>query len=93
MADFQTILKLFLRGLNKEDFYNSQVAIHNFGTCMEKHPRFKGCLDSFVNSLPESFEYNINEIIVHSYMSAFGVSFTVDNPMAIVVGVLLFVEI
>jgi hypothetical protein len=37
---------------------------------MEKHPRFKKCLDSFVNRLPSNSEHHINDIIVRSYIYA-----------------------
>jgi hypothetical protein len=60
---------------------------------MEKHSRFKECLDSFVNSLPSNSEHYINDIFVHSYMCEFVTLFAVDNRVAIEVGVSLFVEI
>ena len=91
--DFSSILLPKLQNLNKESFHQHQVAIHKSGITMEKHPRFKECLDSFVNSLPENSEHHINDIIVHSYMCEFVTSFVVDNRVAIAVGVSLFVEI
>ena len=93
MNDFSAILLPKLQTLNREAFHDSQVAIHKSGITMEKHPRFKECLDSFVNSLPANSDHHINDIIVHSYMCEFVTSFVVDNRIAIAVGVSLFVEI
>jgi hypothetical protein len=46
----------------------NQTAIYDSGMTMEKHLRFKECLDSFVNSLPSNSEHHINDIIVRSYI-------------------------
>ena len=56
VSDFQVMLDPFLQGLNKDEFHNSQIAVYNSDMTIEKHPRFKECLDSFVNSLPLNSE-------------------------------------
>ena len=93
VANSQAVLEPFLKGLNNEESHSNQAALYNFGIALEKHSRFKECLDSFVNSLPGNSEHHLNDIIVHSYMCEFVTSFAVDNQVAIAVEVLLFVEI